>query len=58
MFTHEIAEAILNSEPDNCNGRKFREVFSEAWVRFTHFAVASDDHVFNTHTMIASLAES
>lgn len=54
IFVEKVAQDILNSTPANCGNKTFREVFKDAWIRFTHFAKAGDDHIFNTHSMFAA----
>lgn len=54
LFRQNIASAILRSSPANCEGERFEDVFKDAWLRFTHFAKAAEDHIIDTHSMFAA----
>lgn len=56
LFSEGRAQQILESYPANCKGQKFKDIFKDAWIRFTHFVKSADDHVINTHSMFAAFA--
>ncbi|KAH8109132.1 hypothetical protein DFH11DRAFT_1731386 [Phellopilus nigrolimitatus] len=57
LFGDNHAERILESHPDNvADGKTFREVFDDAWVRFTHFQRAGDSSVVSTEAAWAAAA--
>jgi hypothetical protein len=43
LYTEECSKQVLNSEPDNMEGKPFKDVFKDARICFTHFGKMADD---------------
>lgn len=55
LFSEDCANAILDSEPDNLlkgKGKKFRDVFKNAVVNFTHWGKLGDDAALSEDGMV------
>ncbi|KAI0791805.1 hypothetical protein C8Q75DRAFT_756344 [Abortiporus biennis] len=57
LFPPEMADKVLDSTPVNVSedqGRKLKNIFKKARIRFTHFSKSVEDHVFSQHAMAAA----